>query len=384
MTTGSNKQNGGGWLAPRVLLPGRWALGAWLLLGGAQAWAADTKPGMTPEQMFEGGTNTYNNWVELSAGGLITHGDAAQAEQRQHLQRGAFGGIEDLHFQQDIDKKTTLAFDARSLFDDHDYKLSLGVKREDLGYVRVSFENFRTWYDSAGGYFPADGSHYTLSGDALALDRGQISFEAGLSLKALPKIVFKYTHTYREGEKSSTAWGPVEALIPTPPPGLNAVTRNLYPGFYDIDEKADIFQLDVTHRIKATDVGLGVRYETGSLNDALKTYSRPDDPTQAQKITDRQGTSYDMLSVHAFTETWIKKDLFLSTGFLFANLDNTFSGSRIYGEDFDVNFVPAGLSSLNYFDLNGGSHKKEYVLNVNLMTIPLQQLHYRALAAGKL
>ncbi len=370
MTTKLNER-GSGFSGARLL--GRLVLGALLLICAGHGRAADAKPGLTPEQIFEGGTNAYNNWVELSVGGLITHGDPGQAEQVQHLKQGAFGGIEDLHFQQDIDKKTTLTLDAHALFDDHDYKLSLGVKREDLGYVRVGFENFRTWYDSSGGFFPATAAFYSLSNDALELDRGQIFFEAGLTLKNAPKVIFKYTHTYRDGEKSSTAWGPVQATIPTPPPGLNSVTRNLYPGFYDIDEKADIFQLDVTHRIKATDLGLGVRYENGDLNDALKTYSRPDDPTQSQKITDRQGTSYDMLSVHAFTETWIKKNLSLSTGFLFANLDNTFSGSRIYGDDFDVSFVPSSLSSLNYMDLNGGSHKKEYVVNVNLMMVPVKQ-----------
>ena len=38
----------------------------------------------------------------------------------------------------------------------------------------------------------------------------------------------------------------------------------------DIDEHRDIFQLDATHHIKATDFGVGVRYETGKLDDALK------------------------------------------------------------------------------------------------------------------
>ena len=46
--------------------------------------------------------------------------------------------------------------------------------------------------------------------------------------------------------------------------------RGLSPSIYDIDEKSDIFQLDVTHHIKAVDVGAGVRYETGRMDDALK------------------------------------------------------------------------------------------------------------------
>jgi hypothetical protein len=348
------------------------ALFAASLLCCASANAADEKLDAAQMQMFEGGTNTLLNWIELSAGGLMTSGDKAQAAQRQQINPGAFGGIEDLHFQEDIDKLTQFTLDGHSIFDQHDYNFTLGIRRQKLGYLKFNFENFRTWYDSTGGFFPADGTHYSLQNDPLYLDQGQFSIEAGLTPENAPQITFKYTHTYRDGDKSSTIWGPVQ--VTTGPPGFTPVTRSLYPGFYDINEKADIFQLDITHRIKTVDVGVGVRYETGSLDDALKTYSRPDDPTQSQKITDRQGTSYDMLSVHAFSETWLNKGMFLSAGFLFANLDDTFSGQRTYGDDFDVNYMPNTLAGLGYYGLNGGAHKQEYTANLNLLTIPSAQL----------
>src|SRR5262245_6799047 len=39
----------------------------------------DTFPtGLSPDQIFEGGTNTYNNWVDISAGGFIVNGNQAQ------------------------------------------------------------------------------------------------------------------------------------------------------------------------------------------------------------------------------------------------------------------------------------------------------------------
>jgi hypothetical protein len=78
-----------------------------------------------------------------------------------------------------------------------------------------------------------------------------------------------------------------------------------------------------------------------------------------------------MLSAHAFAESWIKNNLFLSAGFMFANLDDSFSGNRIYGDDFDVVYSPAysGLS-YGYTGLSGSAHKHEYILNVNLMSLP--------------
>ncbi len=48
-----------------------------------------------------------------------------------------------------------------------------------------------------------------------------------------------------------------------------------------------------------------------------------------------------MLSTHAFAESWLKNNLFFSAGFMFANLDDTFTGSRIYGDDFDAVYSSA-------------------------------------------
>jgi hypothetical protein len=352
--------------ASQALRLGHCVTGASLLVCGAHARAADTNSAMTAEQRFEGGTNTFNNWVEFSVGGLMNRGSTPQAEQRYRLNTGPFGGIEDLHLQQTVATNTTLSIDGRAIFDIHDYKLSLALKREEFGFLRFNYQNFRTWYNGAGGYYPPNGLQYALSDDALTLDRGEISFEAGLALKDIPKITFKYTHGYRDGEKSSTIWGPVH-------PDTSTLVRGLYPGFYDIDEKVDSFQLDVAHHIKATEFGVGVRYDKGDLNNSLNTTLWQGEPVQ-RDVTDKQGTTYDLLSVHAFTETWIKKNLFFSSGFLFANLDNTFSGSRVYGDDFDVGYVPNALNGLGYFDLNGGSHEQEYVLNLNLMATPFKDV----------
>ena len=334
-----------------------YVVGASLLAAGVSVPAADA---VKPEQMYEGGTNAYANWIELSAGGMISDGNTAQAQQRTRLNSGAFGGIEDLHYQTEIAKKTTLKLDGRGIYDDHDYKIGLGVEREGLGFIRFNFENFRTWDSGNGGFSPVNGVAYPNSGDALALDRGQISLEAGYNKAGQPKVTFKYTHRYRDGEKGTTIWGPIHD------PKLSVF--RLFPGIYDIDEKSDAFQLDVAHHIKKVDVGLGVRFETGEINNAYKRTSWAGESVQ-QKDTDRQGTSYDMLSVHAFAESWIKPNQFLSAGFMFANLDDTFTGSRIYGDDFDVIYTP-GLFPLGYYDLNGGSHKNEYVANLNWMWLP--------------
>ena len=331
------------------------------------ASAADTNappaaipPPMTPQEMFEGGKEPLNNWVEFSTGGFITSGNKAQFEQMHRSPAGPFGGIEDLHYQHDLDKSTTLTLDGRALFDEHDYKFNLGVTREKLGFLRLSFSEFRTWYNGNGGFYPPTGMNFPMSADALALDRGQFSVEGGLRMEGVPNVTFKYTHTFRDGEQGSTEWGYSHF----------AGGQGLSPSFRDIDEHTDAFELDATHHIKSTDLGLGVRYETGKLDDALKITQYPGESVQ-QDITDRAGTTYDLFNVHAFTETWIRKNLLLSSGYSFSDMNSDFTGSRIYGSAFDVGYVPsAAQSGLGYYGLNGGSRVREYVMDLNLLWKP--------------
>ena len=171
------------------------------------AKAAAPPAPLTPEQMFEGGTNSYSNWVEFGAGGAIIKGNQAQSQQRTQLSRGAYGGIQDFHYKTDVNKKTTLTIDGRALFDNDDYKLNLALEREKTGYLRFGYREFRTWSNGDGGFSPLGDQYYPLSGDALALDRGELFVEGGLTLEKKPKVTFKYTHSFRDGDKGSTSWG---------------------------------------------------------------------------------------------------------------------------------------------------------------------------------
>lgn len=98
---------------------------------------------LTPEQMFEGGTNTYNNWVEVSAGGFITSGNKAEFRQQQQKSGNVFGGIEDLHYQASGTNGISLSVDGRALFDEDDYRLKFNVAKEKLGYLRFSYNEFQ-------------------------------------------------------------------------------------------------------------------------------------------------------------------------------------------------------------------------------------------------
>ena len=348
-----------------------WLMGILLLAFGGRALADDTNsPSWSPQDYFEGGPGTYSDWITLTGGGLLTKGNQAQAEENLHWGAGAFGGIEDLHVQGSPFTNTVLTLDGHSIFDDHDYSLSLGLTHPELWFLRFHAENFRTWYNDAGGFYPPTGTEYSSPSGALALDRGEYSFVGGLTLPKLPALTFKYSHRYRDGDKSSTIWSPVHPDLFTDP----TLVQGLAPSFYNLDEKIDTFELDAKQHIKATDLALGLRYEMADLNDTLYTTRFLNDPIppSAPYVTDQQKTTYDLFNLNASSQTWIRQNLLFSTGFMFANLDNDFSGNRIYGNGFNAAYTPSPSSGYGYTNLLGDSHMQEYVLDLNLMSIPVK------------
>jgi len=357
--------------AHRNMLARRYAAAIVLALGASWAGAADEDPADSPVN-FEGPEDAGSNWIELGAGGMYSSGNNAQAEQRRRVSENVFGGIEDLHFSKEIAKLTTLSLDGRGIYDENDYRFGLGLKKEETYYLKLDFEEFRTYSDADGGYYPPTATYYPYSSDALTLDRGKISFEAGLTLENLPALRFRYTHLYRDGEKGSTSWGPTH-------PGLINPTVGLVPSVQDIDETRDILELDATYKYKETDFNLGGFYEFGDLKNTRKMEQYPGEPAvggvaQDRKITNQEKTSYDTYNVHLSSETWIKPNLFFSAGYMYSDLDNDTTGNRVWGDDFGLVFVPNDGNGQGYTNLLASARKQDHVLNANLMTRPMDTL----------
>src|SRR5215469_3585343 len=121
-----------------------------LILMGLSAMAEDTNgPPMSAQDFFEGGTNTYNNWVELTTGGFLTHGDRAQAQSVQNWNNGGFGGISDLHLQDSVSlfTNTTVTLDGHGIYDQHNYAVKARLEQSGKWFLQLNANNFRTWSD---------------------------------------------------------------------------------------------------------------------------------------------------------------------------------------------------------------------------------------------
>ena len=348
--------------------------GAWLF-GTPGPLAADDNPAKPAEaakpadaakteEATEEKAATYRNWFDVSVGGLLTQGNRAEFMRRENARGGAFGGIEDLHWETKAGKNTYLEVNGRALFDNHDYTLRFDLTKPQLGYVRGGYRQQRTWYDGSGGFFPQNEQWFSLYDNALALDRGQAWIEGGLTLPDWPVISFKYTYEFRDGQKDSTAWGES-----TQTGGYG--TRQIVPAFWDIDEKRHIFEGDIRHTIAKTDLGLGVRYEMMDNRNSLNLHLRPGEVSPLSLYTtSKEEVDADIFNVHAFTHTRFNEKILFTTGYSFTTLDTDLSGSRIYGMGYDPIYDPILARQPGFIDLTGGSRMKQYVMNLNLMVTP--------------
>ncbi|MGC8886956.1 MAG: porin [Verrucomicrobiia bacterium] len=303
----------------------------------------------------------YNNWVEFGFGGASVNGNEANFQRRMGVRQGVFGGISDFHFEQSVGKEGLFTIDGRGIFDNHDYKLKLGIEIPDKFYIRGGYSQSRYWYDGSGGFHPAL-PWYDIYDDRLHLDRQNVWVEAGLRFPDLPQITFRYERYTREGLKDSTSWG-------SSMPGLYGI-RNIVPSFLGIDETRDVFLLDVSKKIKSTELGLGFRYDTQDIDN--KRYERifPGGGAALDRyITQKDYVSSDLFNIHAYSKTWLKEKTLFTMGYSFTDMDTDTAGYRRYGNYYDPDFANRLPHFESFENMVGGSLLKQHVASVNLMQI---------------
>src|SRR5688572_23490395 len=69
----------------------------------------------------------FRNWFDVSVGGVFVDGDKGAFQRRYGLPAGAFGGVQDFHYEQDVGKKGLFKVDGHGIFDNHDYSLKFDV-----------------------------------------------------------------------------------------------------------------------------------------------------------------------------------------------------------------------------------------------------------------
>jgi hypothetical protein len=357
-----------------------------LVYAGAFAAASALRAGETTDGKAVTTTTEeapeYKNWIELGIGGTIVNGDNAQFEQEHRLPANtAYGGIQDLHYEQTVGKNGLFSVDGHAIWDTNDYDIKLELSQPNLGYIKAGFSEFRSWYDGNGGFLPTQGgTWFAPRFPEMHVDRGEAWVELGLRAPDWPEITIRYSHEFRQGMKDSTIWGDTTLTGLTSNP-----TRKIIPSFRDIDETRDMFAFDISKTIGNTDVLLGMRYEHTENDDSLNMERNAGQlppvvppPGQQRFVTQKQNDSVDLFSGHGITTTRFSDSLWLTSGYSYTTFTNDLSGTRIFGTNFDSAFgepVPTlGQRDHAFIDLAGTAQTKEHLFNANLFWMPLENL----------
>jgi hypothetical protein len=313
------------------------------------------------------------NWINFTLGGLILHGDHGQAAHQLRASDNLIEGIEDLHLERTLPHDVLVKLDGHALAGNDDYLARLEISKEDVGYIRAGYSQYRTWYDGNGGFFPfpayEGGLFFSPTKNVMGLDRSQVFFEAGLRNPNLPEVTFRYERDTRHGQKDSTIWGDSSLT------GIG--DRKIAPAFRDINEVRDLFSLDLAHSLGNTDIQLGVRFEHLNNEDSLNLSLYPNQLSQTY-VTQHDGTQGDLFNAHGSTVTRFGDKVWFSLGYGFTTFNTDISGSRVYGPGYDTEFNPMGVPMMatgeGFYNLMGGSEWSQHVATLNLMWKPLPSL----------
>ena len=311
------------------------------------------------------------NYIDLAYGYVSVDGNEAAYLARHPNAPRSTGGVERFQYSGYVGRYTEFSVTGRGLPDQNDYRLGVEFTNQDVGYFRFNFQEFRTWYDGSGIYFPRTDVWVEADDDSLALDRSKIQLVGGLTRENLPKLEFSYTRLAREGQKSSGIRGDTSLTG-------GAGSLNIVPAFYDIDEVRHIFEAEATETYGKTKASLALRSETSEGDNSRKMARRPGEAA-FRRLTHTETFDSDLFSARATTITEIGEKTKLTTGAAYTDIDTNATGNRIYAGEFDSPFdvdFPAQNRDHGWINLLSNSQMEQWVLNANLLTAPAK--HWKA------
>jgi hypothetical protein len=308
---------------------------------------------------WRGGNTEFTGWLNLSTGGVDVRGNQAEFRRRMGRPSNGFGGIDDLHFEKWVGENGLFIMDAKARFGDEDYDFSLKYTDSEIGEIAGGYRESRTFYNGSGGYDPTTDTWFPLEQDELFIDRGMAWVSGQMTIESWPEFTFDYAHSFTKGNKDSLIWAPAIA----------AQGRAISSSFRNIDESQDRVSLGARHTIGHTELGAGVRIESGSRSNSLNQRVDPESPSESH-LTQQHATDTDLFGAHTYTETRFNERWFFSSGYAITSLDTDFRGNRIFALEYDAVYDPSLARGPGFLGLTGGSRVNQHVATLNLMYQP--------------
>ncbi len=238
-------------------------------------------------------------------GGTAVHGNAAAFREQNWEKNGANGGLAEFDLTEKLDPETKLSLSGHTTVDD--YKLTLDVRRNDLGFIRSGWQQFRKYYDDTGGYLPSFARAAPNGGNDIHLDDGKAWVDLGLTLPNWPQMVLGYEYDYRTGQESTTEWGVRGGIL-----------RNILPATRQVTEGVNIIKFDLDHEVQGVTIEDRFRGEFYTFN---TSYTNGDARNFAAEKA-HEGDSYFQGANTLRFEKKFTDWFFGSAGYLYSKLES--------------------------------------------------------------
>ncbi len=241
-------------------------------------------------------------------------GNQAKFRERLWMREGFACGAEEFSLKQKVKEDETFTAEGRVLLDEGDYRIKLGLEKTDVGFIRAGYQQYRKYFNDAGGFDPVAGVPAYDLGQDLHLDLGKAWIDVGLTLPDWPRIVAGYEYQYKRGSESLLQWGDVVG---------GGADLKLYPAYEDVREKVQIVKLDVTHDIQGVALEDNFRAEFYDLSTTQHTVGLQSTSaaTPAQITLVNQGDQHFQAANTFRLEKQLTSWLFASGGYLYSHLD---------------------------------------------------------------
>ncbi|HMP81696.1 MAG TPA: hypothetical protein PKA41_03195, partial [Verrucomicrobiota bacterium] len=242
--------------------------------------------------------------------------------------QGWDGGASAFEFKGALSPDSKVSISGHAIRDD--YEIVVLMEKADVGFTRFGWEQYRKYYDDSGGYAPPL-PVFDLDRD-LHLDIGRTWLDFGLTMPNWPRVTVGYEYQYRDGTKSTLAWG-----------ASPSVTNNILPAYKDIEEHTHVLKLDISHDVAGMHLENSFRGEFYSLTAKsaadvwLYEFSAP--------TNEKEKSSY-FQGANAFTmDRRLNRWLFATAGYYYSNLDGDGSVNL---DTASWSSVPAAITDVNF------------------------------------
>lgn len=252
-------------------------------------------------------TNFYDLTVTAMIGATFVGGDERKFREHSWQPDGVNGGAQSFDFFERVDPNTSMEATGHATRDD--YKLTLELKRSELGFVRAGWQQFRHYYDDTGGIYPPLGTLPLSLDQDLWIDNGKAWIDFGLTLPHWPRMVLGYEYDYRQGTEATTAWGSNQ---------VGADPRNIAPNTRHLDEGTHVIKFDFNADIKGLTIDDRFRGEFYTLNSSYTNLASR--ASIGQDVNDR--TTYFQGANSLRLERKVTDWLLASGGYFYSKLDS--------------------------------------------------------------